>query len=188
MGLSQSKNTETINWQNIKTDDMSSTIPNLSGISREAKDLISKLNLPEISDSTSEFNVENILVNNKAEKVDDDLSSSPFISSEMYNYLINKYNTNKTNMTGGAKIDEEADTSSTTDSDDEFSEKKEKHTKKTKKSLKGKKSSTKNSENYLSYVSSSAHTGGSLSEESIQNENEYSISSVNTSDINMISE
>ena len=42
-------------------------------------------------------------------------------------------------------------------------------------------------EEYLSYVSSSAHTGGSVTE-SIANENNYTISTVNTSDINMISE
>ena len=42
-------------------------------------------------------------------------------------------------------------------------------------------------EEYLSYVSSSAHTGGSLTE-SVANENNYTISTVNTSDINMISE
>jgi len=41
--------------------------------------------------------------------------------------------------------------------------------------------------NKISYTSSSAHTGRSLTE-SIENENNYTISSVNTSDINMISE
>jgi len=180
MGLSQSKDTETINWQNIKTDDMSSTIPNISGISKEAKDLISKLNLPEISDNNSEFDAKKVMITNDEH---DDATSSPFISSEMYNYLINKYNNNKNNMTGGAakNQEEEANTSST-DSDDEFSEKKEKNTKKVKKTLKG-----KSSDNYLSYVSSSAHTGGSDAD-SVTNENQYSISSVNTSDINMISE
>ena len=43
------------------------------------------------------------------------------------------------------------------------------------------------SETFLSYLSSSAHTGGSISE-TIPNENNYSISSVNTSDLNMISD
>ena len=63
MGLSQSKNMEeTINWDNIKTNDMSSTIPNLTGISKEAKELISKLNLPKLSDTNSEFNSNNIII------------------------------------------------------------------------------------------------------------------------------
>ena len=53
-------------------------------------------------------------------------------------------------------------------------------------SKKGNKS-FRGSDNYLSYISSSAHTGGGVTD-TIQNENNYTISSVNTSDINMISE
>jgi len=238
MGLTQSKDSETINWNNIKTNEMSSTLPNLNGISFEAEQLLSKLNLPEISETNSDFdsnfifnkhnqhNQHSDTINNKIE----DGVSSPFISSEMYNYLVNKYNKDN-NMVGGGKIDDDEDTSETssssevinnTDSDD--SEETKKETKKdakkdTKKNAKkdtkkeeseeigtsedieasnnyeGKRKvnkskkpkSYKGSETYLSYVSSSAHTGGSISE-TIPNENNYSISSVNTSDLNYISD
>ena len=59
--------------------------------------------------------------------------------------------------------------------------------KKSKSKSKSKKSKYTGTENYLSYVSSSAHTGGSLTN-SVVDENNYTISTVNTSDINMISE
>lgn len=236
MGLIQSKDSETINWNNIKTNEMSSTLPNLNGISFEAEQLLSKLNLPEISETNSEFD-SNLIFNkfNQDSKNEnkEDAVSSPFISSEMYNYLVNKYN-NTNNMVGGAKIDDDDDdiTSSTSSSDDneikdnseeEESEDLKKNKKQSKKEKQNKKKavetdeteeiketevtkastlnyegkrkvnkskkpkSYKGSETYLSYVSSSAHTGGSISE-TIPNENNYSISSVNTSDLNYISD
>ena len=241
MGLTHSRDTDTINWNNIKTNDMSSTIPNLNGISFEAKQLLSKLNLPEISETNSEFN-SNLIFNKNDDEISKELSekdnavSSPFISSEMYNYLVNKYNKNG-NMVGGATKDDDdtSETSSSSDIENEDedenedepepepeSELKPKKVKKEKKEKKvknnkevksqnkveqvdeteennssnndnyeGKKNKKskmyKGSETYLSYLSSSAHTGGSISE-TIPNENNYSISSVNTSDLNMISD
>jgi len=104
MGASNSlPQTETINWKNINTDQVSSTIPNLNKISVEANKLIEKLNIPHLSDSTSDFNNNNIFA---TKKVNNNLSennfssTSPFISSEMYNYVLDKYK-NK-NMIGGA--------------------------------------------------------------------------------------
>jgi hypothetical protein len=218
MGISQSKNTETINWNNVKTDDMSSTLPNFNNISNEAKQLITKLNLPEISDTNSEFDASFIFnKNNELEGGSDhgeENNTSPFITSEMYNYIINKYN-NTNEMIGGGVDDESSSTSSTSSSalsnsessDSETEEKKPKKEKKTKKvgpvhelsspekkeTFEGKRKrktnkktkSYKGSENYLSYISSSAHTD---EYKSVRNENNYSISSVNTSDINMISD
>jgi len=194
MGISQSKDTETINWQNINTNDMSSTIPNLHGISKEARELVSKLNLPEISENNSEFNIDNVFKPNtnqvQQQNISEENSSSPFISSEMYNYLLNKYNDKKVEMTGGAPKKVESEENSTSSSSEVESSSDVQESKKKDKQSKKIKNSAKSSENYLSYVSSSAHTGGSMSEaeESVQNENQYSISSVNTSDINMISE
>jgi hypothetical protein len=275
MGQNNSRQSETINWNQLKTNEMSSTIPNIDGISIEAKELISKLNLPEISDSNSEFNINNVFktidsqnINNVKQPATEFDATSPFISSEMYNYLVNKYNTNSVdvnmtggvnvnntngfniNMTGGGKLEEDSETSATSSSldsselksspsetDDESVKKNKKNkkhitkdsskdkkssesvqiesdnyegwnnknfkskttSKATKKSsskaTKAKKSKTTKSKNfkytgtedYLSYVSSSAHTGGSMTE-SVANENTYTISTVNTSDINMISE
>jgi len=218
MGISQSKNTETINWNNVKTDDMSSTLPNFNNISNEAKQLITKLNLPEISDTNSEFDASFIFnKNNELEGGSDhneENNSSPFITSEMYNYIINKYNNTNEMIGGAATADDSSETSSTSSSelsdsessDSETEEKKPKKEKKTKKvnehelsspekkeTFEGKRKrktnkktkSYKGSENYLSYISSSAHTD---EYKSVRNENNYSISSVNTSDINMISD
>lgn len=129
MGSSNSKSeTETINWNNIKTENISSTMPNFNGLSKEAKDLIASLNIPAITESeTSEFTVNHILdkINNGLNKEDqskftqllekvssqtasegDELSNtSPFISSEMYEYLINSKTSEqeKKNQQGGAK-------------------------------------------------------------------------------------
>jgi hypothetical protein len=107
MGASNSlPQSETINWKNIKTDQVSSTIPNLNGISVEANKLVEKLNLPEISDSSSELNDIFLTKINKSNSVNNNLSennfssTSPFISSEMYNYVMDKYKNQ--NMVGGA--------------------------------------------------------------------------------------
>ena len=113
MGKNYSKESETINWNNIKTNEMSSTIPNMNGISIEAKELISRLNLPEISESKSEFNVDTIFKSNSLQNTNKKIyqmseidNSSPFISSEMYNNLFRKYKnisyqSNNNNLVGG---------------------------------------------------------------------------------------
>jgi hypothetical protein len=125
MGTSNSKNdSETINWNNIKTENVSSSMPNLNNLSKEAKQLIASLNIPEITESqTSEFTVNHILdtINTNLNKEDkqkfssildqvssqtnsDDLSStSPFISSEMYDYLVNSKTSEDKKQVGGAK-------------------------------------------------------------------------------------
>ena len=127
MGQTNSRESETINWNQINTNEMSSTIPDINGISIEAKELISRLNLPDISESNSEFNVDNIfktteVKNNNIEHPLTEIDhTSPFISTEMYNYLINKTteenNINiENNMVGGGKINEDSETSSTSSS------------------------------------------------------------------------
>jgi len=234
MGNSFSKpqDNDTINWNNINTNDISSTLPTFKGIPNEVNDLISKMNKENTSTDSSEVNLNKILNNNDSMFIggnktilndvsENDSSSSPFITSEMYNYLVQKYKQTKeekkeNEMVGGGE--DTSDTSSDSDemededSSSEDEEPKNKKTSKNKKMIKrvqntetdtGKDemnidaddvedtyngvSTTrsyngyKNSENYLSYVSSSAHTN-SLSE------NNYSISSINTSDINMISD
>lgn len=126
MGQGSSKpNSDTINWNNIKTENISSTVPNFNGLSNDAKKLIASLNIPSITESeTSEMNLNNILdkissglgsadqkkFNKLLEQVSstasEDLSNtSPFISSEMYEYLVNSKTseTDQANQTGGAK-------------------------------------------------------------------------------------
>jgi hypothetical protein len=97
---------------------MSSTLPNLNSISNEAKQLISHLNLPEISDNNSEFDANTVFGKETISDEADDNANSPFISSEMYNYLVNKHNTDSVNvnMLGGGKIEEDSQTSTTSSS------------------------------------------------------------------------
>lgn len=223
MGASNSlPQSETINWKNIKTDQISSTIPNLNGISVEANKLVEKLNLPEISDSSSELNDIFLTKINKSNSVNNNLSennfssTSPFISSEMYNYVMDKYKNQ--NMVGGAheknSLEDDSETTSTSSSDSKSSasdkstpvkkETKPKSEKQAKgnsnKYTKGKitktiskvdkrKISKKGTEDFMDYMSSSAHTGGSITDNSsIENENNLSISSVRTSQLNLVSE
>lgn len=238
MGANNSKaSSETINWKNVHTNSMSSTLPNMNTISHDAKQLVARLQVPVLSESDENSNmVGNIFSglhggnthNTHNNNINND---SPFISSEMYNYLVNKYQ--HTNMVGGAdEMDDEDETSSTSSSPasspssspmkkekkekkpmkkvspveeteeteeveespeevEETVESPEEQTNGRKKNRKMKKGSKKQSykgnrsDAYLSYISSSAHTNGSAS---LLNENNYSISSVNTSDINMLSE
>ena len=167
MGSSSSKNTETINWNNIKTENMSSAIPNFNGLSTDAKKLIASLNIPAITESpTSEFTISHILdkiTNNldsedqkkftqildqvSSQTQDEELSAtSPFISSEMYNYLVknseeqkggaskkskskskpkskpeSKSKSKSKSKRGGSKLDDDSETSSTS-SDSEMEE------------------------------------------------------------------
>jgi len=210
MGASNSlPQSETINWKNIKTEQVSSTIPNLNGISVEANKLVEKLNLPEISDSSSELNDIFLTKINKSNSVNNNLSennfssTSPFISSEMYNYVMDKYKNQ--NMVGGAheknSLEDDSETTSTSSSNSKLSDSDKstpvKKESKTNKQAKGKtnskvdkrKISKKGTEDFMDYMSSSAHTGGSITDNSsIENENNLSISSVRTSQLNLISE
>jgi len=196
--------TETINWKNINTNDMSE-IPNLYGISAEANKLVEQLNLPPLSESTSNStNIDNYFlskVNNSTNnQLSENLSStSPFISSEMYNFVMDKYqkqhniNGSKNSMIGGSKnsLDDDSDTSSTSSSKSSESEKKPVHKEKNKSAknkIVNRKIKKKAAENFMEYLSSSAHTGGSITESSVLNENTISVSSVRTSQINLISE
>jgi hypothetical protein len=246
MGASESKPSDTINWNNVKTNEFSSNIANIKNISQEANQLIENLNIPQFDDTlSSEINLDNIFENhkisnskNKKFSIDNsDITSSPFITSEMYNYIVNKYNNNKntnknTNkinnkiqmMGGGDDLSSTPSTSSNSISDSDLissdSESDSSNKKKKLKSKKNKKNEHKKNEHKnehknkisknqkksnkksnkkasiqstdslnLSYISSSAHTGGGYTENSsINNENNLQSSSVNTNDINMISE
>ena len=139
------------------------------------------------------------------------LSDSPFIGSDIYNHLQKKAfadQNSQLNQAGGAKhnnspkqmkdlLDNDSSTSvtsstedlSSTDdlSDSEKKKKKKKH-KHNKRTLKGR---VQTETDNLSYLSSSAHTGGEFSEtnNSVSNENHHTNQdSINTSDINMVSE
>ena len=112
MGSSHSKaaNNSTINWNNIKTDNISSTIPNYNNLSQEARSLIANLDLNSLSESSSvnitelfddihsKLNINdrkhftNMLndINNISDTLDNDLSAtSPFMSKDDYNKYLN---------------------------------------------------------------------------------------------------
>lgn len=213
MGASNSKSeSETINWNNIRTENISSSMPNFNGLSNEAKQLIASLNIPAITESeTSELTVNHILdkitsglnkndqsrFNQLLEQVstltasEDSSNTSPFISSEMYEYLVNNKNSEdekkiqqggakktikstKKSKKGGALDDDDSETSSTSsdsdlddilDSTEEEvkAEKAKKDQNKNKKHAKSE-SDSEMSGGELSYISSSAHTDREFSD------------------------
>lgn len=192
MGLNSSKNnTESINWDKLETEQMSSTLPVLKKISNDAERLIIELNVPKNQNTESEIE-DNIFTwiknmdDTKDIKNESFSDTSPFISSDMYKYLKDKHtdevtSTNIESMKGGAPNNSE--TSSTSSS-----------SKKNKKNKNRKFTSSEESSimsgGELSYLSSSAHTDSNNSEEettvSVGN-NRMLTSSINTSDINLIS-
>lgn len=112
MGANSSKiDTDTIHWANVETNNMSSVLPKYNNLSKDASQLVASLNLPQnVTESpyTSEpMNtlMNKIIINNKQPiypsintlikqnnilpPTDYTSETSPFISSEMYNYLIN---------------------------------------------------------------------------------------------------
>jgi len=166
---------DTINWDQINTEDMSPTIPNLKGLNKDAEVLIKHLQMPSIDTlENSEVNKifqqmdnkNNSPVKNQIENNNSFSDTSPFISSEMYKYLKN----DSIQQQGGANNNSSTSTSS-----------------------------SKSSESYngnISYISSSAHTEGNKSEINTSPEIESTTlsindnvlsNSINTSDINMVS-
>jgi len=254
MGNVINKDNDTINWNNVKTDKFSEGNGTLF-LSDDSKLLASRLvlNIPDVVASESDhLDIEKIFnkyqVIPEIQKNGSELSdTSPFISSEMYKYLMNKNQLNEVKVGGGLKqnggaVEEDSSTSSTSSSEDVGSKgkhhdnkaskkhKKEVHKKHHEESEDSGKSeesgehredeeheedsdleSSGGASDNLSYISSSAHEGeasensSNSNEESQENSNESTSasnssqsvsngnneippSSINTSDINMISE
>lgn len=242
MGNVINKDNDTINWNNVKTEKFSEGNGALF-LSDDSKLLASRLvlNIPEVEPSESEhldiekiFNKYQVVPGNQ--KNGSELSdTSPFISSEMYKYLMNKNQINEVKVGGGLKqkggaIEEDSSTSSTSSSEEigtkgKHNNKEHKKQKKESRKKEGEKEEEKEEEHEveesdlessggasdnLSYISSSAHEGedsekSSNPQQSEENSNESTSelnstesvsngnnqippSSINTSDINMISE
>ena len=201
MGLTISKNnTESINWDKIDTEAMSSTLPALKKISTDAENLISQLKI-EDNVNYSETDVEgeenifawlkNIGQDKKEEKKvnnEENFSdTSPFFSSEMYKYLVNKNSEEspkKDHEMHGGNINDGSSTSSTSDSETQ---------KKNSKKHKQYTESSVMSGGDLSYISSSAHTNHNTTDDNTDNtsisvgNNHIFTSSINTNDINLVS-
>lgn len=224
MGSSKSKENTDTKWNNMKTEDISSYIPHLNSLSKDAKKLISNLTIPTFSETEgSEFDIDKFIgnINNKLgsndkkafNKIIDEMSSevsatSPFISSDVYKNMLNSTTSSDqpAKQTGGKRQIkkskgkkmrggmDDSDTSSTdsdlddmsdsSDSDlDSSSDKKKKKDKHQAKHTE----SSQNGGSDLSYLSSSANTD---SNKSVTDENglQSTSISVNTEDINMVSE
>jgi hypothetical protein len=226
MGSSNSKQSEndTINWKDLKTENISSTKSNLKNMNVDAEKLVLNLNYPELSEN-SEFNIKYLISNNSnltknnnlSISENDNNSTSAFISSEMYKYIVDKYQ-NQTavaparvnnQMIGGAKNNYSDDSSTSSTSSSKLSssssssssetaqEKKERKEKKNKKPIKGGRKTKppaqnkkkKNSKFTEEDLSYISSSAHTVSEKSISDENSVSISSsVRTSQINLISE
>jgi hypothetical protein len=231
-----SSNSDTINWDNINTENVTSALNGVNGLTNEAKELI--LNISNNTNTESEFDYNNIfetinskLQNSDKEKLNKALGSnyfsetSPFISDVMYNKMFNeqaggkpkakpkakakakpkaksKTKSKGKSKKGGSWSDDDSSTSSTSDIssdssledlDDSSSSEKTKKAKHVKK-VEHVKETVKDAD----YLSSSAHTGGEFSESmksdnsSARNSNNSKYLStsvsVNTSQINMVSE
>ena len=208
MGLTASKqqNTESLNWDKINTESMSTSIPNINNISKDANELISNLSINEQIDlENTDSDNENLFTwiktigddknetNNDNLKTDSFSETSAFISSDMYKYLMNKNSDSATsNVQVGGGIQEDSSTSSTSSS-----LKKSKNTK-SKKNKKIVTTSSSMSGGNLSYISSSAHTDCNNETNIISSSADYEdssisvgnnqmlTSSIKTSDINLV--
>ena len=204
MGLTQSKNnTESINWDKLDTEAMSSTLPTLKKISKDAENLISQLKIEEQVDfentESDDGNIFTWLKSIGEEKANEEKQpvnneenfsdTSPFISSDMYRYLVDK-NTEESTTVGqqGGAPKQDSSTSSTSSSS--RNQKKNKYNKTTESSVM--------TGGDLSYISSSAHTEDISATEENQStaieestisvgNNRILTSSINTSDINLVS-
>ena len=271
MGSSSSKPqskeviSDTIGWNNIKTENMTASKKIFNDLSDDAKKLIISLNIPELTETpVSDHDVNNIFqkINNnlkgddrdKFAKLMDELSpeeankedmstTSPFISSEMYEHMVNSKTSEDSvvnKQSGGADLNHDDDSSSTSSSSDssileqseaDFQSSRPRASRqrssrqrssrssrtrshRSKRTIKSEDTQTGGeSDMNLSYLSSSAHTDGAFSdsdqpshkskkvadseaksshqEDSVADENKEMLStsvSVNTSDINMVSE
>jgi len=139
MGNTITKDNDTINWNNLKTDNFSDSLNN-KYLSNDSKLLLSKLdiNLSNIPNNetdsidnifskyqsqsqliSNEFNTTTSLDNKNSLELSE---TSPFISSEMYNYLVKKNQlSDNNNQKGGALNDDilndDSSTSETSESD-----------------------------------------------------------------------
>jgi hypothetical protein len=229
MGLNQSKNQNSDDkWNQIATDDMSSSVPHIKTLDVQAKNLMNKLQLePKLNESDSPDTLSNIFkgpdneTSNNQDNNNFSDTSSLFISSDMYNNLLNKSSESKQGQTGGApkknktneqkikrinksKINSETSESSSSvnkylnrneeesdnQSDDNQSDNQSDDNQ-------SDKFSTEVSEGDLSYLSSSAHENSDNYEQSDKDtvesksvtpqNNKVLSSSINTSDINLVS-
>ena len=192
----------------MRTEDISSTIPYLNKLNTDAKMLVNRL-----GPNMNEINKKRLVLINENEKLDlyklfeksttlnnndnNFSETSPFISSDVYNQLLNK---NISNQLGGARnedhdddIENESSTSSSSSSSSSSSISESDSEKKNRKNIikKFKKNSDTNYFSGMSagsYLSSSAHTDGSdnsANSEDSENSESYKSNSFTSSTVSI---
>ena len=207
-----------LDFKGVQTEDMSSTVPYMNKLNYDAKMLVNQLG-PHAANATNAMNRKGLVLFNESEQYDlyklfeksntlnnndnNFSETSPFISSDVYNQLLNKLKSK--NQSGGGKKnvsrareedrdDDFEDESSTTSSEESESDKKKKKIKKLFKEKSDEvdlESEEKDDEEEFSemsagsYVSSSAHTDGSdtsndTDSNSDSNSNSYKSNRINS--------
>ncbi len=190
-----------LDFKGVKTEDMSSTIPYMNKLNTDAKMLVNQLD-----PNTANVNRKGLVLFNESEQYDlyklfeksttlnnndnNFSETSPFISSDVYNQLLNKL---KNKQSGGKskqsrsrnedKDEDFEDESSTTSSEESESDKKKKHIKKMFKKESDEidleveeveEDEVLSEMSAGSYVSSSAHTDGTNSNTNSDSDNNTS--------------
>lgn len=190
-----------------KNQDISSTIPYLEKLNQDAKTLVKNLKVPEVDElvftETENYDKFKIFQQNNHSSRNDNLSeTSPFISEEFYNKIMNQNShTSQTNQQLGGG-DEESSSTSSSDKEpkelpkaDEMEQDFEPEMDEVSSEMSELEMDMSDSMNLDmstgSYLSSSAHTDGienssEITTISVGNDRVLS-DSINTSDINMIS-
>jgi hypothetical protein len=90
MGNLIGKDENTLNFKGLKTENISTTIPYLNKLQNDAKHLAQQLDNKNFTESENQDMYKLFEKNNQQE---DEGDTSPFISSEMYKYLVKNYKT-----------------------------------------------------------------------------------------------
>jgi hypothetical protein len=178
---------DSLNWNNLNTDEMSisdNKIISTHNINTGSLEYLNNLEIPTVTESEDVFtaiggsnNVNQIVDINLGDKLVDSISSSsPFISSEMYKFV----------MKGGAGHegdgpDDDSESSATSSSDGKENDD-EKDSESESDQQNGGSSVTS-----ASYISSSDHCGDANTSSAVSTDDRIVSSSLNTSDINLIS-
>jgi len=187
---------DSLNWNNLNTDEISVSDNNVissHNINTGALEYLNNLDIPTISESEDVFTsvgggntINQIIDVNFGDKLTDSVSTtSPFISSEMYKFV----------MKGGAEADDSESSATSSSNGDKKEEEEEEENDDDENSESDKEESTAEEQSggssvtSASYISSSDHCGNDDNNTSsaVSTDDRVVSSSLNTSDINLIS-
>lgn len=182
---------DSLNWNNLNTDEIivsDNNIISSHNINTGALEYLNNLDIPTISESEDVFTavgggntVNQIIDINFGDKLTDSVStSSPFISSEMYKFV----------MKGGSKADDsESSATSSSNGDNKKEDDDDENSESDKEESTAEEQTGGSSVTSASYISSSDHCGNDDNNTSsaVSTDDRVVSSSLNTSDINLIS-